>query len=104
MHKNEINIISEMTHRKTANQQPKNMYVKLQKYLKEVTILHFFFLRFFIFKAQFMKINEAKTSILCLAYIYQKNWRYFIKKTIASDYHQYRANWPSPLCLVSRAY
>jgi len=34
MHKNEISIISGTTHRKTANQQPKNMYVKLQKYLK----------------------------------------------------------------------
>jgi len=46
------------------------MYVKLQKYLKEVTILPFFVSRFFIFKAQFMKINEAKASILCLRYLF----------------------------------
>jgi len=36
-----------MTHCKMANQQPKNVYVKLQKYLKEVTILHFFLLAIF---------------------------------------------------------
>jgi len=70
-YKNEITIISGMTRRKTANQQRKNMYVKLQKYLKEV--MHLFLFTFFIFKAQFMKINEAKTSVLCLAYICDKN-------------------------------
>jgi len=53
MDKNEINIISGTTRRKTANQQPKNMYVKLQKYLEEVTILHFSYCDFL--KAQFMK-------------------------------------------------
>jgi len=60
MCKIELEIIFGMTHRKTANQQPKNIYVKLQKYLKEVTILHFFLFTIFEFKAEFMKINEAK--------------------------------------------
>jgi len=29
--------------RHVTDQQPKNMYVKLEKHLKEVTILHFLF-------------------------------------------------------------
>jgi len=29
--------------RHVANQQPKNMYVRLEKHLEEVTLLHFFF-------------------------------------------------------------
>jgi len=77
------------------------MYVKLQKYLKEVTILHFF-RDFFVCKAQFMKINEAKTSILCLAYICEKKMFYLkssCQSTTITDTGQIR----SILCLVSRA-
>jgi len=69
--------------RKTANQQAQNMYVKVVKFLKEVTILHSFLSAFFIFKAQFMKINKIKTSILCLAYIVRK---------ICIDYFIYKKN------------
>jgi len=43
--------------RHIADQQPKNMYVILEKHLKEVTVLHFFLSWFFIFK---MQLSENK--------------------------------------------
>jgi len=45
--------------RHVANQQLKNMYVKLEKHLKEVTILHFLMIILHL-RHKFLKINEPK--------------------------------------------
>jgi len=44
--------------RHVANQQPKNIYVKLEKNLKEITILHFFL--FIIFETQLSELKRTK--------------------------------------------